>query len=448
MSVVTDPGLSSAVAASLAVAQSLVPASVPWRLVLIPPITGVIGYVTNWVGIRLLFYPVEFVGVRVPGLAQVATLLPAKLQSIPGVVEGKLGWQGIVPSRAAKMGSLAADNGVSRIASQREFYEAFDPDAIADHVVATAGDDVHDLVDEIIRREHPQFWDDLPAPVREAVHARVDAQLPAVTARLTEAIGEDIDDLLDLKLMIINHLESNPRLLNRLFLEVGDRELRFLVNSGFVLGTLLGCLSIPLFVVVDAWWVLPVSGVFVGYFTNFIAIKAIFTPTEPRPVGPFTLQGLFVKRQAEAAETYAAVIADDVITLPNLARNLLTGAQSDRTRKLVADALRPAVDEAVGIAGPLVRVTTGDREYAAIRESLATEAVDVGFEPLDDEAFAAARSDAIQRLIAERMRALPPEDYVVMLRSAFEEDEWLLIGIGAALGFVAGWLQLLMVTAL
>jgi uncharacterized membrane protein YheB (UPF0754 family) len=446
MSVVT-PGLSSAVA-SLAVLQSLLPAGVPWKLVLIPPITGVIGYVTNWVGIRLLFYPVEFVGVRVPGLAQVATLLPAKLRGIPGIAEGKLGWQGIVPSRAAKMGSLAADNGVTRIASQREFYEEFDPDAIADHVVEAAGDDIHDLVDEIIRREHPKFWDDLPAPVREAVHARVDAELPAVTARLTEAIGEDVDDLLDLKLMIIDHLEANPRLLNRLFLEVGETELQFLVNSGFVLGTLLGCLSIPLFVLIDAWWVLPVSGVLVGYFTNFIAIKAIFNPTEPRPVGPFTLQGLFIKRQDEAAETYAEVIAADVITLSNLARNLLSGAQSDRTRKLVADALRPAVDEAVGIAGPLVRVTTGDREYAAIRESLATEAVDVGFEPLDDEAFNAARSDAIQRLIAERMRALPPEDYVVMLRSAFEEDEWLLIGIGAALGFVAGWLQLLMVTAL
>jgi uncharacterized membrane protein YheB (UPF0754 family) len=447
MSVVTELGLSSAVA-SLAVLQSLLPAGVPWKLVLIPPITGVIGYVTNWVGIRLLFYPVEFVGVRVPGLAQVATLLPAKLRGIPGIAEGKLGWQGIVPSRAAKMGSLAADNGVTRIASQREFYEEFDPDAIADHVVEAAGDDIHDLVDEIIRREHPKFWDDLPAPVREAVHARVDAELPAVTARLTEAIGEDVDDLLDLKLMIIDHLEANPRLLNRLFLEVGETELQFLVNSGFVLGTLLGCLSIPLFVLIDAWWVLPVSGVLVGYFTNFIAIKAIFNPTEPRPVGPFTLQGLFIKRQDEAAETYAEVIAADVITLSNLARNLLSGAQSDRTRKLVADALRPAVDEAVGIAGPLVRVTTGDREYAAIRESLATEAVDVGFEPLDDEAFNAARSDAIQRLIAERMRALPPEDYVVMLRSAFEEDEWLLIGIGAALGFVAGWLQLLMVTAL
>ena len=448
MSLATDPGLSSIVATSLTALQALLPANVPWRLVLIPPITGVIGYVTNWVGIRLLFHPVDFVGVRVPGMQQFARLLPAKLQSIPGVIEGKLGWQGIVPSRAAKMGSLAADNGVKQIATQREFYQQFDPDAIAEHVVATAREDVHELVDDIIRREHPAFWSDLPGPVREAVHARVDAKMPEVTARLTREIGEHIDDLLDMKLMIIDHLESNPRLLNRIFLEVGEKELKFLVNSGFVLGTLLGCVSIPLFVVIDQWWVLPVSGVLVGYFTNFIAIKAIFNPTKPHEIGPFTLQGLFIKRQQEASATYAEVIADDVITLSNIARNLLTGSKSDRTRKLIADALRPAVDEAVGIAGPLGRVTTGDREYEAIRESLATEAIEVGFEPLDDDEFDAARSDAIRGLITERMQSLPPEDYVVMLRSAFEEDEWLLIGIGAALGFVAGWIQLLVVTAL
>jgi uncharacterized membrane protein YheB (UPF0754 family) len=423
------------------------PANVDLSLLLIPPITGIIGYITNWVGIRLLFHPVDFRGVSVPGMQQLASLLPAKIQQIPGVLQGRLGWQGIVPSRAAKMGSLAVDNGIAKVASQREFYEEFDPEAIAEHVVDSAREDVHQLVDEMIRQEHPQLWDDLPQPVRDAVHARVEYELPEVADEITDEVRDNIDELLDLKLMVINHLEANPELLNRMFLEVGDRELKFLVNSGFMLGTFLGCFSIPLFVFIDAWWVLPMSGVLVGYFTNWIAIKAIFNPTEERKVGPLRIQGLFVKRQDEASETYASIIAEDVVTLENVAKNLLHGPKSDRTHRMVQDAVRPAVDEALGVAGPLARLTTGDREYETIRESLATEAADVAEDPLQDDAFNRERSGAIQRLIAERMKSLPPEDYTVMLRSAFKEDEWLLIGVGAALGFVAGWLQLLMVTA-
>jgi len=426
---------------------SMLPEGIDWSLALIPPITGIIGYCTNWVGIRLLFHPVDFYGFEVPGLQQVIQLMPPKIQGIPGLMEGTVGWQGIVPSRAAKMGSIAATDGISMIATGSEFYDAFNPEAIADHVVAAASDDIHRIVDEIIQQEHPQLWRDAPGPVRTMVHSRVDDQMPRVADRMFEKIGDNIDDLLDLQTMMIDRLGNDPELLNTMFLEIGDRELKFLVNSGFYIGTFLGCFSIPLFVLIGEWWVLPVAGTLVGYFTNFIAIKAIFNPKEPVKIGPFEIQGLFIKRQDEASETYADIVSKEVVTVSNIADNMLNGRKSDRTRKMITDSLRPAVDQAVGAAAPLVRVTTGDREYEKIRERFADETIDYAFEPLADEEFNLERSEAVEALIVERMKQLPPEDYCLMLRSAFKEDEWLLISIGGVLGFVAGWIQLLVVNA-
>jgi len=427
---------------------SLLPSGINYSLLLIPPITGIIGYVTNWVGIRLLFHPVDFVGAKVPGMQQVARLLPTKIQEIPGVRQGKLGWQGIVPSRAAKMGSLAADNGVKQIASQKEFYQQFNPEAIARHVVSSSQEDVHELIDDVIRREHPQLWSDAPEALRNVVHSRLDERMPQVVDNLFERIGDNIDEVMDMKMMMVQQLSNDPKLLNEMFLEIGDKELKFLVNSGFILGTFLGCFSIPLFVLIDQWWVLPVAGALVGYFTNFIAIKAIFNPKKPIKIGPFVIQGLFIKRQNEAAETYSELVAEKIITVRNIANNMMTGSKSDRTRKMIRDALRPEVDEAVGLAGPLVRVTTGDREYEAIRESFADETMDYAFEPLEDEEFNRERSEPVRQMIEDRMKELPPEEYCIMLRSAFKQDEWLLIFIGAVLGFVAGWIQLLVVTTL
>jgi uncharacterized membrane protein YheB (UPF0754 family) len=425
----------------------LLPSTIDWSLVLIPPITGIIGYCTNWVGIRLLFHPVEFHGFEVPGLKQIINLCPPRIQQIPGLMEGKVGWQGIVPSRAEKMGSIAATSGISMIASGREFYETFDPDAMAEHVVAAASDDIHRIVEEIIREEHPQLWRDAPESVRSLVHARVDDRLPAVADRLFVKIGDNIDELLDMQTMMIDKLGNDPELLNRMFLEIGDKELKFLVNSGFYIGTFLGCFSIPLYVFIDQWWVLPVAGTFVGYFTNFIAIKAIFNPKQPVKIGPFELQGLFIKRQDEASVTYADIVSREIVTIGNLADNMLNGRKGDRTRKMIKDSLRPAVDEAVGVAAPLVRITTGEREYEAMRERFADETIEYALDPLQDEEFNRERSEAVRELIIERMRKLPPEDYCLMLRSAFKEDEWLLISIGGLLGFVAGWIQLLVVTA-
>ena len=44
-------------------------------------------------------------------------------------------------------------------------------------------------------------------------------------------------------------------------------------------------------------------------------------------------------------------------------------------------------------------------------------------------------------LIRDRMQAMSPEDFVGVLRPAFQEEEWILIGVGALLGGIAGFAQ-------
>lgn len=414
---------------------------VNWSLLSIPVIAGIIGYVTNFVAIKLLFYPVRHVGFRVPGLAAIASVLPRKLQAVPGVLRGLAGWQGIIPSRAAKMGSIAVDKGIAKLGTPAEFYEQLEPDKIAEHILATARGDIRQLVESIIEREHPHLWRDTPRPVREAVHARVQDQLPRIVHDVTEQLGQNIDQLLDVKLMVIEKIEEDPSLANRIFLEVGRKELNFVINSGLYLGFLLGLVTIPIFTAVPAWWVLPIAGVVVGYLTNWIAVKVIFVPVEPRRIGPFTLQGLFMKRQDEVATVYSRVIADDIVNLVNIGEQLLTGPRSDRTRAMIEAALRPAIDKALGPARGAVRVAVGTREYDAIRRSMATEAVDYTMTPLTDPAFNRQQSDRVFALLETRMRELPHDDFAEMLRSAIYEDEWMLLMLGSVLGFLAGLLQ-------
>jgi uncharacterized membrane protein YheB (UPF0754 family) len=381
-----------------------------------------------------------------PGLKEIAPALPRKFQHIPGVDEGRVGWQGIIPSRSARMGTIAAEKGIAKIGTESEFYERFDPDRIATHIVTESREEVRELTAEIIESEYPELWRSTPGSTQEFIHARVEDRFPHIAENITTKIGDHINELLDINQMIATHLDRNPELINRIFLEVGDRELKFIVNSGFYIGTFLGLFSIPLFLYIDAWWVLPACGVAVGYLTNWIALNIIFRPIEPYKIGPFRLQGLFIKRQPTAAEKYAEVVADEVVTIGNVADNLMHGSQSDRTRKMIRDAIRPEVDRSVGLAAPIIRMTTGDEQYERLREAFAEESVDQTIEPLQDPEFNAERSEAIEGWMADRVTQLQPDGFVELLRPAFEEDEWMLILLGAVLGFVAGCIQLLVVT--
>jgi uncharacterized membrane protein YheB (UPF0754 family) len=413
-------------------------------LVTVPLFTGAIGYITNWTGVWMLFYPVSFKGFRLPGLAPLAHLLPRRIQQIPGVMQGGVGWQGIIPSRAAKMGSIAVDKGIAKVGSPSDFYEQLEPEAIAEHILATARGDIREVVERIMERENPQLWHDMPPRVREAVHDRVQEQLPDIVREVTDEIGDNIDQLLDVKLMVIRRIEQQPDLANRIFLEVGRRELRFIINFGFFFGFACG---IPTAYVTEIlfheWWLLPIFGVVIGYLTNLLAIKMIFEPVDERRVGPFRLHGLFLRRQPEVAEVYGEIIAEDIVTIGNIGDDLLHGPRSDRTRYMIENAMRPAIDRAVGPARTAVRVAVGPQTYDTIRESVAAEAVEYTMTPLTDEEFNRRQSTAVKRLITARMRELPPADFSEMLRTAMREDEWLLYLHGAVLGLAAGLLHLL-----
>jgi len=408
----------------------------------IPVFTGVIGWLINWTGLIMLFYPIRFHGFRVPGMADLARLAPRKLQEVPGVLQGGVGWQGIVPARAAKMGSIAVDKAIAKLGTPAEFYQQLEPDKIAEHIVKMFEPDIPELVDDVMNRGNPAFWRDLPPAGKRAIVARVQAQMPGVVRDITDEIGIHIDQLLDPKIMVIDHFQKNPGLVVRVFKDIGQRELNMMVNFGFIFGFLLG---IPVAFAdhfFHQWWLLAVLGIGVGWTTNALGMWLIFEPVEPKRYFGIRFHGLFLRRQDEAAEVYAKIIADDVITLERIGDFLMDGPRGDRTRQMLATALGPAIDKAAGPVRGAARVAIGRRAYDSIKEGFALEAVGRTLSPFKDEEFSRQQSAKIRTLIAARTKELPSRDFVEMMRSAIKEDEWMLYAHGAIMGAAGGFIHL------
>lgn len=415
------------------------------EIITIPLFTGVIGYITNWTGVLMLFKPISFHGIRWPGLATVFPYLPKRIQVLPLLqYDGRMGWQGIVPSRADKMASIAVDKGLAKLGSVADFYRELEPDKLAEHLTEIAEVQIRDIVEEILRREHPQLWYNLPTQVRELIHERVRQQLPDILRELTDELGNNIDQLLDVKQMVIRYFQARPQLLNSVFQVLGAKELRFMQNFGFYFGAPMGLVLVAV-LHVTGWStlaVLPIGGIIIGWVVNWVGINMIFAPAYPKWWCPWR-QGLLIKRQPEITEGYAELVSREIMTVANIGDELLNGPRSDRTVQMLEDTLRPAADRALGPAKGAVKFMLGNREYDSLQSTLTSEAARIAPIAFADPAFNVQQGKQVSEYIAKQMAALSPPEFVDMLRSAIKQDEWLLFVHGGALGLIAGYAHIL-----
>ena len=94
-----------------------------------------------------------------------------------------------------------------------------------------------------------------------------------------------------------------------------------------------------------------------------------------------------------------------------------------------------------GVAKPLVEVAIGTEEL----ERLKKRVVDRLIEEFPKyahvlESYTLETLD-IENTLRTKMQALDPEDFVGVIRPAFEQDEWMLVVGGGILGAAVGFLQ-------
>lgn len=394
-----------------------------WKVASIPVLAALVGWGTNWVAIQLTFLPLEFVG----------------------LIQPWLGWQGIIPSKARKMAAVAVESTLSKLGSLRDVYDQIEPDKIAKQILNFLEPRLDAMTAEVVSQNHGELWASMPAPLKQRIYDRVRQELPGRIDALVEEIGDRLEDLISLRDMIMEHAARNKELLNRIFLECGVSEFRFIVRSGITFGFAFGVVQMLAWIVYQGAWVLPVFGFIVGCATNWIALNIIFRPLHPVQVGRFELQGLFLKRQDEVAGTYSRLVTNEIITVRNLADAMLNGPKAARSHALIRKHLEPIVDDAVGMAKPLVQGVVGAKGIDGFKEQVGETAIGVSSKPFDDPVFNEDRASVIEQVMRERMAELSPEEFVELLRPCFQEDEWKLILLGGALGVVAGFAQLALV---
>ena len=104
----------------------------------IPITSALVGWLTNVVAIKMTFYPLNFIGIK------------------------PIGWQGIIPSKAAKMSSISVDLWTSKLINVKELFAKINPDKVAKEMRPEFDRIAKEIMDEIMEEQAPEVWSRVP----------------------------------------------------------------------------------------------------------------------------------------------------------------------------------------------------------------------------------------------------------------------------------------------
>lgn len=408
------------------------------------PVTAFVTWAHVWMALKMVFYPIQFWGFHVGPLP--------------------VGWQGIVPRKAGHISGIITDNTLSKLGSLREFLDAMDPAELARVIGAQVNFELEHLIDEVMMDRNAVLWENLPYSIKRRIYAQAHRQLPQVLESLVTELTVNVESLVDMREMVVSQMEGDRRLMVRMFLKVGQKEINFIWHISALIGMFFGIFQMLVWFLVPWHWTVPFWAAIWGFLTNWIAIWMVFNPIDPHyirypqffkrtkhhqfpwiipvipRIGTYNVQGAFMKRQEEVSDVFAKVVTEDLITLKSIMTEMMYGHRKDKTRRIIKRHINEIMDT------PLVRtslqLSLGPREYAKLKTDLIDRSIEITMVPVSDPAFNASRAQKIFQMFRDRIRELTPKEFQNLLRPAFQEDEWILIVLGGVTGFIAGTIHL------
>jgi uncharacterized membrane protein YheB (UPF0754 family) len=339
------------------------------------------------------------------------------------------------------MAAVAVDSLTSGILKPEELFDKIDPDELVNELGEPLREAAEELVNAMMMSFQPQVWRATPDQVKDLIVSNVEGRIPAAARGMFEEFRGQVDQIFDIKHMVVTNLVRDKATLNAVFEDIGRPAFSFLIKSGLYFGFIIGLVQMLVFGVTGWHLALPLFGLLTGGLTDWVALQMIFRPLERKNIFlGIKWQGVFQARRKEVIRGYAALMAREIFTPKAIMESLLTGPMSDKFFDIIQAEIGRTIDSQMGFAGRVINVL-GGRQYQEMKVQIANSIIEKLPETSSYiEEYAASRLD-LENVMVEKMDGLDSLSYENLLRPAFKDDEWIIVVLGAALGFLCGELQ-------
>ena len=362
----------------------------------------------------------------------------------------KVGWEGIIPSKASKMARKSCDLIIDRLIMVDRILDRISGSGVSRHLIRLGIS--NKIETKIMDRLKARMFNGFPVAVSDLLLRKHEGISERICSRFVSEMVSKLKDrsVFNVADLIIDEFSHRKDVLVNLFTRVGSKELSLIERSGIFMGLFCGIAQLAVYHVylldstqTNTYLLFSATGLVIGLVTNWIALFVIFNPIEPIVLfkSSIKIHSLFLRRQEEVSRVYSKIVTESVLNVDQVISHLKQRNNWHQIVDLFNSILKDEIKNRLRATIPFVP----SNRIEKLANDVFTESLTV----------LAENADLLTTVIVpfvETQIQLENQLYVALvnlsytefdgiLHPVFKEDEGTLILLGGILGALVGALQ-------
>lgn len=190
---------------------------------------------------------------------------------------------------------------------------------------------------------------------------------------------------------------------------------------------------------------IPFIAALIGWFTNYLAVKMLFSPKNPIKIGPFTIQGVFPKRQYQLAEKIGTLVADQLLSTEDLKSIFLKEKNLEGVYKILDEKIDLFLREKLLGTMPMLSMFINDSLIESVKKIMSDEMHSAMPDMIDQFTGGIKENMDIKKIVQDKVATFSFDKLEEVFKSIISKELRFIEIMGAVLGFAIGVLQLILI---
>lgn len=191
-------------------------------------------------------------------------------------------------------------------------------------------------------------------------------------------------------------------------------------------------------------YLIPFISAFIGWFTNWIAIKMLFHPKKPVKILGITFIGIFPKRQVQFAEKLGKLVSDELLSFQDIESKITNPANIDQLMPQIDAHIDHFLRVKLADQMPVISMFIGDKTIQQMKSVFMAELKELFPGIMKTYIGNLQRDLDLEKIVVDKVKGFSTDKLEQILNDIMSKEFRFVEIIGGVLGFLIGIVQVIL----